>query len=95
MHFMTVREMRSGSKELWSQLKHDGEVVLTSNGKPVAILAGASEKNIEPLLKALRRAKAMIAVEEMQKAALRPSAGKITEPEIEAEIREVRRRRRK
>lgn len=95
MHFMTVREMRSGSKELWSQLDNYGEVILTSNGKPVAILAGASEENLEQLLKALRRAKAMVAVEDMQKAALRTGASKITEQEIEAEIKAARRARRK
>jgi antitoxin (DNA-binding transcriptional repressor) of toxin-antitoxin stability system len=95
MRFMTVREMRSGSRELWTQLKNDDEVILTSNGKPVAILAGVSEKNLEQLLKAFRRAKAMMAVEEMQQAALRTGVGKMTVQEIEAEIKAARRERRK
>jgi antitoxin (DNA-binding transcriptional repressor) of toxin-antitoxin stability system len=95
MRFMTIREMRSGSSKLWAQLKSDGEVILTSNGKPVAILAGASEQNLEQLLEAFRRAKAMIAVEEMQKAAMRTGASKITTRVIEAEIKAARRERRK
>lgn len=95
MRFMTVREMRSGSKELWSQLRNNGEVILTANGKPVALLAGVSDDNVEPLLKALRRARAMIAVEDMQRAALRTGASKITAQKIEAEIKAARLARRK
>jgi len=95
MRFMTIREMRSASRELWNQLKNDGEIILTSNGKPIAILAGASEKNLEQLLKAFRRAKAMMAVEEMQRTALRTGADKMTAREMETEIKAARRDRRK
>jgi antitoxin (DNA-binding transcriptional repressor) of toxin-antitoxin stability system len=92
MRFMSAREMRSGSKELWSSLKNE-EVILTLNGKPIAILAGVGETNVEETLKAFRRARAEMALESMHQTALRTGASKMTFKEIEAEIQVVRKKR--
>jgi len=95
MQFVTIQEMRSGSRELWAQLKNEGEVILTSNGKPVALLAGVTEKNAEKVFKAFRQAKAIIAVKELQKSAVRSGPNKLTPKQIEAEISAARRRLRR
>lgn len=95
MQFVTMQEMRSDSKELWVRLKNEGEVILTSDGKPVAVLAEVTEKNLEPMLKALRRARAAIAVEALQESALRTGTNKLSPREIEAEIKTARRATRK
>ncbi|BCV22168.1 hypothetical protein hamaS1_22370 [Moorella sp. Hama-1] len=39
MRFVTLRELRLKSGEIWRQLQKEGEMVITSNGKPVAVLS--------------------------------------------------------
>ena len=56
MRFVTIRQMRQNSAKLWKQLKESQEIILTSNGKPVAVMAGVDEKNLERTLEAFRRA---------------------------------------
>ena len=92
MRFVSIRELRSGPSELWNSLKNE-DVVLTLNGKPIAILAGVSEGNVQETLTAFRQARAAIAMESMHKTALSMGADKLTSKEIEAEIRAVRKRR--
>ena len=38
MNFYTVRDLRTTPKNIWENLATDGEVVITNNGKPTAIL---------------------------------------------------------
>jgi antitoxin (DNA-binding transcriptional repressor) of toxin-antitoxin stability system len=90
MRFVSVRQMRESPTELWKNLRDDQEIILTSNGKPVAIMAGTDEQNVERLLKAIRRAKAAIALEEMQRASIKAGTTNITNQEIDKEIKAIR-----
>lgn len=92
MRFISVRELRTGPSKLWDLLKEE-EVILTLNGKPIAVLAGVSESNLQEMIRALRQARAAIAVESMQNAALGRGLDKINAKEIDREIRAVRRRK--
>lgn len=93
MRFVSIRELRSGRRELWNSLQTE-DVVLTLNGRPIAILAGVSEGgDVQETLRAIRQARAAIAMESMHKTALSTGADKLTSREIEAEIRAVRKRR--
>ncbi|HEX9591820.1 MAG TPA: type II toxin-antitoxin system Phd/YefM family antitoxin [bacterium] len=89
-----MRELRGGARELLAQLKREGEVVLTSNGKPVAIVAGVVEDHLEQQLSAYRRARAAIAVEEMQEAAVAAGVDRMTPEDIDREVDAARRERR-
>lgn len=93
MRFFSVRQMRQNSAELWRQLKESQEIILTSNGKPVALMAGVDEKNVERILEAFRRAKAAITLEEMHLASIKAGTNKMTDDEIEAEIKAIRKER--
>ena len=66
MKFITVRDLRGQPTEVWTKLSRDKELVLTSNGKPIAILSAVSEDTLEASLVALRQARAIAAVEAMQ-----------------------------
>ena len=44
MKFITVRDLRGRPTEVWTKLSRDKELVLTSNGKPIAILSAVSEE---------------------------------------------------
>lgn len=93
LRFVSVRELRLKSGEIWRQLREAGEIVITSNGKPVAVLSGVEEKDLEDYLKALRRARAVLAVNKIQGRARQKGLDRITEAEIEEEIKAVRRSR--
>ena len=68
MRFVPVRELSTKPKEVWKKIKGD-DVIITSNGRPIAILSAVSEATLDRALRALRRGRALLALEEMQKTA--------------------------
>jgi len=38
MKFVTVRDLRLKAAKVWKQLQKEKEMVITSNGKPIALL---------------------------------------------------------
>jgi antitoxin (DNA-binding transcriptional repressor) of toxin-antitoxin stability system len=64
--FVSVRDVRGRSAELRRELPQERETVITSNGRPVAILAAVGESNVEESLAAFRRARAVDAVGSIQ-----------------------------
>ena len=93
MRFLTVRELRSQSAAVWRRLANEGEIVITSNGKPVAILSAVSPENLEESLAVLRRARAVAAVDAMQRQSVAAGTHSMKPEEIQAEIAAVRRGR--
>ena len=93
MRFISVRDLRSKSAQVWGQLAEEKELVVTSNGKPIAILSTVQEDRLEETLAAIRRARAMAAVDAMQQRALKMGLDTMTLEEINAIIEEVRRER--
>ncbi len=67
MRFISVREFRGKSGDVWKELAKEHELVITSNGKPIAIVSAVSEDTLEDSLRAIRRARAMAAVQVMQR----------------------------
>ena len=51
MNFYTVRDLRSTPKSIWDHLSLDGEVVITNNGKPTALLINIEEGSFEETVK--------------------------------------------
>jgi prevent-host-death family protein len=94
MEFITVRDLRLRPAEVWDKLRQQHEIILTSNGRPVAVIAGVGEGDVEETLIALRRARAQAAVSRMRRAAAALEADKSSAAEIEAEISQVRLARR-
>jgi len=82
MQFVSSREFRIRPGEVWKRLKQQ-DLVVTSNGKPVAILARISEDDFEDTLILLRRLRAQMAVDRMRKAAAQ--AAPVTEEEMVSE----------
>ena len=88
MNFYSVRDLRTTPKSLWETLVADGEVVITNNGKPTALLLNIADGSFEETLKAVRQAKAMIAFNAMRSKAA--EKGFLSDEEIEAEIAAAR-----
>ena len=94
MRFVSVRDLRSKSAELWRDLPLEGQMVVTSNGKPVAILSAVDETNVAESAAAISRARALQAVQAIQMASVRAGLDRMSMEEIDAEIQAVRRERR-
>lgn len=95
MKFVSVRDLRGKSADIWRELPDEREMVITSNGRPVAILAAVNESNLEESLAAFRRARAIDAVAALQRRSVASGADALTTDEIEAEIAVVRKARRR
>lgn len=95
MKFLSVRDLRGKSAEIWRELPVEQEMVITSNGHPVAILTAVDETNVEKALVAWRQVRAMQAVVSIQQESMRQETDNIGIDEIDAEIKESRRMRRK
>jgi len=94
MKFLSVRDLRSKSAEVWKGLTAEREMVVTSNGRPIAILSAVTEENLEETLSAIRRSRAVAAVSEIQRQSVQRGKDALTPEEIDAEIADVRRARR-
>lgn len=90
MKFVSVRDFRIRPGDVWKQLKIYKDIVITSNGKPIAIINPVDDENLENSIAALRRARALLALEEIQKKAELKALDKLTEEEIEEEIKSAR-----
>ena len=90
MDFLTIRDFRSSS--VWDKLSQKDEVVLTNNGRPVALVLTITDGNFEELLGSVRQAKAMRALNAVRAEAA--ERGFLSEEEIEVEIRAYRREKR-
>lgn len=93
MKFISVRDLRGKSAEVWKNLPGEREMVVTSNGRPIAILAAVSESNLEESISAFRQARAVEAVVSLQRRSLEQGTDSIKAKEIETEIQAVRKKR--
>lgn len=93
MRFLSVRDIRSKSAQIWKDLTQEKEMVITNNGRPVAVIAAVSDTNLEETLAAFRKARAIEAVAGMQRRSVEQKTDQITMDEINTEIRTVRKKR--
>ena len=95
MRFVSVRELRGQSAAVWKTLANEKDLIVTSNGKPIALLSAMSDENLEESLSALRRARAQAAATAMQQASVRAGTDRLSLQDINAEIDATRRQRRR
>jgi len=95
MKFISVRDLRGKSAEVWKNLPAEREVVVTSNGRPIAVLSAVNESNLEESLSAIRQARAAEAVMSLQRRSVEQGTDGITMEEIDREIRMVRGKRKR
>jgi PHD/YefM family antitoxin component YafN of YafNO toxin-antitoxin module len=92
MKFVTVRDLRGRPTKVWKDLKTERDLVLTSNGRPMAIITDVREDSLESTLAALRRDRAVRAVREIQQDSQRRGKN-LSLKQINAIIADVRRKR--
>ncbi len=94
MDYVTVRELREKSGEIWQRVEAGEEFVVTRNGKPFALLVHTEPSEVEAALRAHRAARFGALVAQIQAHARETGADQLTDEEIQAEIDAVRRERR-
>ena len=94
MKFITVRELKQKTTEIWRLVKRGEELVITSNGKPIALLTGVSEDTLEDDLETLRRVSALKSLDRIHRESLKKGTYKISKEEIEREIKKIRKEKR-
>lgn len=95
MKFLSVRDLKNKSSLIWKELPNQKDMVITSNGRPIAILSSITEDNLEQVLSSFRRARAMQAVNDIQHESVLKGTDKISMDEIDDEIKSVRSKRKK
>ena len=90
MKFVTVRDFRTSPAQIWKKLPEEQEMVITNNGKPIALLTPLSDANLEDTLKAVRKARALNAVKRMQEVSMQNGNLLLSDEEIQNEISESR-----
>jgi prevent-host-death family protein len=93
MKFVSVRDLRLRPGKVWKMAKEERDVILTVNGRPVAILTGVDENSFESEVEAIRRARALQALDSLQVDSIKKGTHRITGDQIAEEIRAVRKSR--
>lgn len=93
MKFMSVREFRMNTGTLRRDSASDGEVVLTANGRPFAIVSAVSPEAFDKELREIRRARARVALERVRESAARAGTAGTPMSTIDTIVRETRRAR--
>ncbi|MFP4267234.1 MAG: type II toxin-antitoxin system Phd/YefM family antitoxin [Spirochaetaceae bacterium] len=65
-------------------------MIITNNGKPIALLTPVGDTNLEETLSAVRRARAIQSVKKMQQTSMRRGTTELSASEIQAEIDQTR-----
>jgi antitoxin (DNA-binding transcriptional repressor) of toxin-antitoxin stability system len=92
MKFVSTRDLRNRPGYV-RKLAQKEDLVLTANGKPIAMLLGVEEDELEDTAQAIRQARAQLALSRMRKKAASIGTDKMSLAEINAEIRAARAKR--
>jgi prevent-host-death family protein len=92
MKFVSTRDLRN-QPGLIRKLAQKEDLVLTANGKPVAVLIGVEEDDLEETTRVVRQARAQRALSRLRREAARGGIQRSPSSKIEAEIRAARSQR--
>lgn len=95
MEFVSSRELRINTGEVWEKLSQEKELVITLNGKPMALMTGITGESLEVILNAVRRARGEWAIRQMRQMSQKSGLDKLTDKQINTEIDKVRREHRR
>ena len=91
MKFMSAREFRVSSGTMRRDLARDEEVVLTANGRPFAIVSAVRPEWFDKELRAIRGARAKVALERVRESATRSGTAEMPMAEIDTIVGHTRR----
>ena len=95
MSFLSFRELRASTARNNELLNDNGKIIVTANNKPRALMIQVSESTLEETLELIKQIKLTRAINNIRLAAQQNGTSEMTFEEINAEISEVRKERRK
>jgi prevent-host-death family protein len=95
MSTITVSELKRKPTAQWREAARAGDLVVTEQGEPVAVLLPIDARSLEPTLSTLRSVRALQAQAALQEAARQNSTHQLTMADIDKEIAAAREARRK
>jgi len=93
MKTVTIRDFRTRPKQVREALKGERETVLTSNGRPVALMIPVDTGSIDETLETLRRARALEAARTIRADSRKRGIDRMPMKEIDAIITKTRKAR--
>jgi antitoxin (DNA-binding transcriptional repressor) of toxin-antitoxin stability system len=94
MKFLSLRELRTSTGKLPEMLSDDGKIIVTSNGKPTALMIQISEETLEDTLALMNQVKFARAVNDLRLEARQNGTTGMTMEEINEEITAYRKEKR-
>ena len=88
-------ELRTRPSRIWDKLRQQHDLILTANGRPIAVLSRIDEGGVEGTLASLRRARAQAALSRLPVDAAAQGLDRLSTDEIEAQITTARTERQK
>ena len=90
MEFIAVRDFRIRPGKVWKMLKKSKRMLVTSNGKPIAMLTDMEGKDLEDELRADSIAKGILALSKIREHAKEKGLNKLKMKDIIKEIKSAR-----
>ena len=90
MKFISVRDLRLKPGDVWKLADQEKDLIITANGRPIAILTGVNEDTFEDELDAIQRGRALKALESTHRDSEMKGTHNISDEEIQLEIDAVR-----
>ena len=94
MKFVTIRDLRANTASVRKDLREGGEIIVTANGRPFALMTPVGPDSVEDEVLAIRRARAQAALGRMRRKAQSEGLDRLKSREIDAVIAATRRDRR-
>ncbi|MDX9800289.1 MAG: type II toxin-antitoxin system Phd/YefM family antitoxin [Spirochaetia bacterium] len=95
MKFISVRDFRTSPAQIWKRLPEEQEMIITNNGKPIALLTPLNDSTLEETVSAFRKAKAINVIKLMQQKSITMKNDEMSLEDINTEIMEVRKNKKK
>jgi prevent-host-death family protein len=95
MSTITVSDLKRKPTEQWREAARAGDLVVTEQGEPVAVLVPIDAQSLGPTLSTLRSVRALQAQAALQEAARQNETGRLRMADIDGEIAAARKARRK
>lgn len=92
---VTYRDLRNTPGQVFERLAQGEPLPLVADGQAKALLIPVDDGDLDTALDAWRRARALLALSRLQGAARRSGAAQLSAADIDAEIRAVRKKRKK
>lgn len=90
MRFISIRDLRLKPSEVWKLAQQEKDLIITANGRPIAILTGVNEETFEQELDVIQRARALKALDSLHRDSVRKGTHGISNEAIQSEIDKVR-----